>query len=146
MRQAALTLGSAPDCGTFIYTLKVPHTHPPMPKSKGLTRPGFAMQSYIVIVSFTCHCNLHGCQFTFFFRAGKRCILLGCAISNWAWQVDGGRLRGRQGPSQKQLSTGQYSSMVWYGKLSSYVVTAQLLVQYVVFSHALQQLCCLVVS
>ena len=52
MRQAALTLGSAPDCGTFIYTLKVPHTHPPMPKSKGLTRPGFAMQSYIVIVSF----------------------------------------------------------------------------------------------
>ena len=53
MRQAALTLGSAPDCGTFIYTLKVPHTHPPMPKSKGLTRPGFAMQSYIVIVSFT---------------------------------------------------------------------------------------------
>ena len=53
MRQAALTLGSAPDCGTFIYTLKVPHTHPPMPKSKGLTRPGFAMQLYIVIVSFT---------------------------------------------------------------------------------------------
>ena len=53
MRQAALTLGSAPDCGTFIYTLKVPHTHPPMPKSKGLTRPGFAMQSYIVIVSST---------------------------------------------------------------------------------------------
>jgi len=52
MRQAALTLGSAPDCGTFIYTLKVPHTHPPMPKSKGLTRPGFAMQLYIVIVSF----------------------------------------------------------------------------------------------
>ena len=53
MRQAALTLGSAPDCGTFIYTLKVPHTHPPMPKSKGLTRPGFAMQSYVVIVSST---------------------------------------------------------------------------------------------
>ena len=36
MRQAALTLGSAPDCGTFIYTLKVPHTHPPMPKVKVL--------------------------------------------------------------------------------------------------------------
>ena len=46
MHQAVLTLGSAPDCRTFIYTLKVLHTHHHrfkfFPKCIALTRAGYS--------------------------------------------------------------------------------------------------------
>ena len=57
MHQAVLTLGSAPDCRTFIYTLKVLHTHHHrfkfFPKCIALTRAGYSS-----INSCFC-CSLH---------------------------------------------------------------------------------------
>ena len=35
MHQVVLRRGTAPDYGTFIYPLKVPHTHPHMSKTVG---------------------------------------------------------------------------------------------------------------
>ena len=35
MHQVVLKRGTAPDYGTFIYSLKVPHTHPHMSKTVG---------------------------------------------------------------------------------------------------------------
>ena len=35
MHQVVLKRGTAPDYGTFIYPLKVPHTHPHMSKTVG---------------------------------------------------------------------------------------------------------------
>ena len=52
MHQVVLKRGTAPDYGTFIYPLKVPHTHPHRKKTIGSHKTWFLHQFALLFAPF----------------------------------------------------------------------------------------------